>query len=112
MLAADQPTADVPDVGPVDTLVARALAEREELKRGTNVIAQRSIEAEAAENDRLPALDVVAGAGLTVPDGNRPTAASSQNAPAATSCAGTSWPRSQSTTLGLWRSTTPRMTPT
>ncbi|MBK7974360.1 MAG: TolC family protein [Deltaproteobacteria bacterium] len=74
LLAADQPTADVPDVGPVDTLVARALAEREELKRGTNVIAQRSIEAEAAENDRLPALDVVAGAGLTGLAGSgRPT---------------------------------------
>lgn len=74
LLAADPPTADVPQVAAVDALVARALAEREELESDGNTITQRSIEAEAAENDRLPALDLVAGAGLTGLAGSgRPT---------------------------------------
>lgn len=64
LLAADRPAARGLDGGAVDGLVAQALANREELARGANEIEQRGVDVDAAENDRLPNLDLVAGAGF------------------------------------------------
>lgn len=64
LLAADRPEARGPASDAAEELVKAALAKREELARGANEIAQRDVDVEAAENERLPALDLVAGAGL------------------------------------------------
>ncbi len=64
LLAADLPEGVTLPTEPVDAIVAKALASREELARASAEVEQRGVDSELAENQRLPSIDLTADAKL------------------------------------------------